>query len=274
MGLPWCHFTQRLSVQLPVQGLPVWSLIRELRSHMPHGQKTKTWNRSNVVTNTINTSKMVHIKKKKKELFLPTIQSTLTFNIPFTNSPIEKSAKERTNSLQERFLCIFFRCLIILITREKEIKALPIKIAKLKDTWQGTELVWAGGNRLAHTWLVKVKTDVSALECTSEIPINIIPLWLHPSGLLAFSRNEIFTRLFTATLSVIATGWNNLMVINGRRKFCSSIQRIIHNHKKWGLLWIKFSKWKKKDAEQQVLFCASVCVEEEIYTSFCIELGY
>ena len=81
---------------------------------------------------------MVHIKKnlkKKKELFLPTIQFTLTFNIPFTNSPIEKRAKERTNSLQKRFLSVFFRCSIILITREMQIKALAIKIAKLKNTW-------------------------------------------------------------------------------------------------------------------------------------------
>ena len=34
-----------------------------LRSHMPHSQKTKTQNRSNIVTNSIKTLKMVHIKK-------------------------------------------------------------------------------------------------------------------------------------------------------------------------------------------------------------------
>jgi len=39
-------------------------LIGELRSHMPHGQKTKTYNRSNIVTNSVKTLKMVHIKKK------------------------------------------------------------------------------------------------------------------------------------------------------------------------------------------------------------------
>ena len=38
-------------------------LIGELRSHMPHGQKTKTYNRSNIVTNSVKTLKMVHIKK-------------------------------------------------------------------------------------------------------------------------------------------------------------------------------------------------------------------
>ena len=35
---------------------------------MPHGQKTKTKNRNNIVTNSIKTLKMVHIKKKKKTL--------------------------------------------------------------------------------------------------------------------------------------------------------------------------------------------------------------
>ena len=36
---------------------------RELRSHMPQGQKTKTQNRSNLVTDSVKTLKMVHIKK-------------------------------------------------------------------------------------------------------------------------------------------------------------------------------------------------------------------
>ena len=37
--------------------------VGELGSHVPHGQKTKTENRSNIVTNSIKTLKMVHIKK-------------------------------------------------------------------------------------------------------------------------------------------------------------------------------------------------------------------
>ena len=41
---------------------------RELRSHMPRGQKTKTENRSNLVTDSIKTLKMVHIKKLKKKV--------------------------------------------------------------------------------------------------------------------------------------------------------------------------------------------------------------
>ena len=40
-------------------------MVRELRSHVPHGQKIKTQNRSNTVANSIKALKMVHIKKKK-----------------------------------------------------------------------------------------------------------------------------------------------------------------------------------------------------------------
>ena len=35
---------------------------------MPCGQKAKTENRNNIVTNSIKTLKIVHIKKKKKNL--------------------------------------------------------------------------------------------------------------------------------------------------------------------------------------------------------------
>ena len=62
------------------KGLPWWSSVRtspsnawgadsvpgqKLRSHMP-GAKQPKQNRSNTVTNSIKTFKMVHIKKKKK----------------------------------------------------------------------------------------------------------------------------------------------------------------------------------------------------------------
>ena len=57
---------QWLGLQLPMQGVQVWSLVGVLRSHIPGGKKTKTYNRSNIVTNSIKTLKMVHIKKKKK----------------------------------------------------------------------------------------------------------------------------------------------------------------------------------------------------------------
>ena len=51
---------------LPVQGVWVQSLVRELRPHMPQGPKNQnTNNRSNIVTNSIKTFKMIHFKKKK-----------------------------------------------------------------------------------------------------------------------------------------------------------------------------------------------------------------
>ena len=57
---------QWLRLHLPMQGVQVQSLARELGSHMPCGRKTKTWNRNNILTNSIKTLKMVHIKKKKR----------------------------------------------------------------------------------------------------------------------------------------------------------------------------------------------------------------
>ena len=58
---------------LPVQGVWVPSLVEELTSHMPLGQKTKTktQNRSNIVTNSIKTLTMVHIKKKNLKKTVP-----------------------------------------------------------------------------------------------------------------------------------------------------------------------------------------------------------
>ena len=47
-----------------MQGLHVQSLVRELRSHMPPDQKTKTWNKSNTATNSTGTLITVHIKKE------------------------------------------------------------------------------------------------------------------------------------------------------------------------------------------------------------------
>ena len=49
---------------LPMQGVRIRSLVGELRSHMPHSQKEhKIQNKNNIVTNSIKTFKMVHIKK-------------------------------------------------------------------------------------------------------------------------------------------------------------------------------------------------------------------
>ena len=51
----------------PIKGVRVQSLIRELRFHLPEGQEKKKKNRDSIVTNSIMTLKMVHIKKKKKK---------------------------------------------------------------------------------------------------------------------------------------------------------------------------------------------------------------
>ena len=48
----------------PIKGVRVQSLIRELRFHLPEGQEKKKKNRDSIVTNSIMTLKMVHIKKK------------------------------------------------------------------------------------------------------------------------------------------------------------------------------------------------------------------
>ena len=49
---------------LSIAGVTVPALVRKLRSHLPQGQNTKDMkNRSNIVTNSIKTFKMVHIKK-------------------------------------------------------------------------------------------------------------------------------------------------------------------------------------------------------------------
>ena len=65
---------QWLRLRLSMQGVWVRSLVWELRFHLPQGQKTKTQNRSNTVTNSMKTLKMVHIKKifkiKKKKTSL------------------------------------------------------------------------------------------------------------------------------------------------------------------------------------------------------------
>ena len=61
-GLPW---RSRLRLCLPMQGVRVQSLVGELRSHMPHSQKTKIQDKSNIATNAINTLKNGPHSKKK-----------------------------------------------------------------------------------------------------------------------------------------------------------------------------------------------------------------
>ena len=63
---------QGLRLLLPLQGVQFQSLVRELGSYMPRGQRTKALKKkkkSNTITNSIKIFKMVHIKKilKKKK---------------------------------------------------------------------------------------------------------------------------------------------------------------------------------------------------------------
>ena len=62
---------QWLRLHLPMQGVQVWSLVRELRPHMTRGQKDqKRKNRSSIVTNSIKTSKLAHLQKKQQQQLL------------------------------------------------------------------------------------------------------------------------------------------------------------------------------------------------------------
>ena len=61
---------QWLGLHFPVQGAWVPPLVRELRSHKPPGQKTpkhKKETRSDIVTDSIMTFKMAHVKKKSSK---------------------------------------------------------------------------------------------------------------------------------------------------------------------------------------------------------------
>ena len=51
-----------------MKGVRVGSLIGELRYHMPRREKTTIENRNNIITDSTETLKVVHIKKKKKSL--------------------------------------------------------------------------------------------------------------------------------------------------------------------------------------------------------------
>jgi len=55
---------QWLRLPLPLQRVWVQSLVRELKSHMSQGQKPEHKTTGNIVTNSIKTLKMIHIKKK------------------------------------------------------------------------------------------------------------------------------------------------------------------------------------------------------------------
>ena len=58
---------QWLRLCLPVQGAWVRSLVRELRSHTPHGQRTRTHTQQKQYCNKLRTLKRSTSKKKKKK---------------------------------------------------------------------------------------------------------------------------------------------------------------------------------------------------------------
>ena len=71
-----------------MQGVYVTSLVGAPRAHMPRHQKTKTQNKSNIVTNSIKTFKMVHIKKQtttKNKIFWDLSGGIVDKNLPQSN---------------------------------------------------------------------------------------------------------------------------------------------------------------------------------------------
>ena len=81
---------QWLGLHLPMQGVWVWSLVEELRSHMPHGQKKEKKKNQNIkqkrYCNKFNKDlkKMVNIKKK----------------------PLEKKRKKENSSSSDVEMCL------------------------------------------------------------------------------------------------------------------------------------------------------------------------
>ena len=60
---------QWLRLHLPVQGVWIWSLNKELGFYMPWGQKAKTWNISDIVTNSLKTQKKKNVPHQKQQSF-------------------------------------------------------------------------------------------------------------------------------------------------------------------------------------------------------------
>ena len=72
-----------------MQRVYVKSLVGALRAYMPCHQKTKIQNKSNIVTNSIKTFKMVHIKKQttppKNKIFWDFSGDIVDKNLPQSN---------------------------------------------------------------------------------------------------------------------------------------------------------------------------------------------
>lgn len=91
---------QWLRLHLPTQGIWVWSLVGELGFHKPREQKAKTWKRSSVITSSMQTLKMAHIKKKKKSFFKTTTKDRHI-------SQMQYRAREITNKRQHNSIIQF-----------------------------------------------------------------------------------------------------------------------------------------------------------------------
>ena len=70
---------------LPLQMMQVWSLVRELRSHMPHGMENKNKIINAYMLNYNNSFKGDLIFNMEKEM--ATHSSTLAWKIPWTEEP-------------------------------------------------------------------------------------------------------------------------------------------------------------------------------------------
>ena len=120
-----------------MQGLWVQFLVGKQRSHAPRGQNIKSQNRSNIVTNSIKTFKMVHIKKKnlmKKRNLLKMHQEAMVF-------------WETQGTLPHPFLCIIppLRLQMMLFQKGRErgdgsVLFLPA-LSHSSESWKQRELV-------------------------------------------------------------------------------------------------------------------------------------
>ena len=72
LGIPWWSsgFSKDRNSKdresLSQDRVQIQSMVGETKSHMPCSQKPKTLNRSDIVTNSIKTLEMVHIRNKRK----------------------------------------------------------------------------------------------------------------------------------------------------------------------------------------------------------------
>ena len=85
-GLPWLRFLV-VKILLPLQGAWVPSLLRELLSHMPHGQKNKNKPKQtknpHLIKNKRALKTLLFLKKKRTKYAL--MYSITLFFVPLSN---------------------------------------------------------------------------------------------------------------------------------------------------------------------------------------------